>query len=322
MKEVRTIGRCAFSGCSSLEEVSFISDQLHTIDEEAFENCSSLKKIVLPQSVQTIGARAFNGTTSLKNATVFDKAVNIGEEAFGYFYGTKLDNLTLFGFFDTKIHEYAIANNIPFEQYHPYKQVNVVLPTCGKDGYIDYACDECSATYKEVLEATGKHTMKSTIVLAPTCKTRGLEKHYCSVCDLSETVSVPNAPHDCNAKTIKATYFEKGKNIYSCKNCNFTHTEYFNKLTLKVPSVTIKGAKKSIKVTYKKVKGANSFTIRYKKSSTKKWTTITVNKNANTTKTISKLKKGSYKVQVCATLKKGKKIANSKWTAVKNIKVK
>ena len=42
----------------------------------------------------------------------------------------------------------------------------------------------------------------------------------------------------------------------------------------------------------------------------------------NTTKTISKLKKGSYKVQVCATLKKGKKIANSKWTTVKNIKVK
>ena len=133
---------------------------------------------------------------------------------------------------------------------------------------------------------------------------------------LSLSVQLPCPPHFSHPMEAFTGQF------LSCKNCDFTHTEFFDKLILKVPSVTIKDAKKSINVTYKKVKGANSFTIRYKKSSAKKWTTITVNKNANTTKTISKLKKGNYKVQVCATLKKGKRIANSKWTTVKNIKVK
>ncbi len=125
--------------------------------------------------------------------------------------------------------------------------------------------------------------------------------------------------------TTAATYFAKGKAVVTCTACNkVLKTTTIAKKVLKTPSVTIKGAKKSIKVTLKKkVKDATGFIVQYKEKGKKKVVTRKYKTNKKVTKVIKKLKKNKkYTVQVRAYVQKGKKIAYSKWKTVKNVKTK
>lgn len=60
-----TIGKLAFSGCSSVTELS-LPESVLSVGDFAFAQCSSLKKINLPASVKTIGAGVFEACPSLE----------------------------------------------------------------------------------------------------------------------------------------------------------------------------------------------------------------------------------------------------------------
>ena len=62
---VTTIGKSAFSGCSSLTSIT-IPDSITTIGGNAFYDCSGLTSITIPNSVTTIGDNAFYGCSNLK----------------------------------------------------------------------------------------------------------------------------------------------------------------------------------------------------------------------------------------------------------------
>jgi len=66
--EINTIGKGAFSGCSSLNRISFPIG-LTNIEDQAFEGCTSLESIAIKENLQKIGYHAFNGCTNLN--TVF-----------------------------------------------------------------------------------------------------------------------------------------------------------------------------------------------------------------------------------------------------------
>ena len=78
---VTTIGKNAFSCCSSLKSVT-IPDSVTTIGEYAFERCSSLTSVTIPNSVTTIGENAFTECSSLTSVTIPDSVTTIGEFAF------------------------------------------------------------------------------------------------------------------------------------------------------------------------------------------------------------------------------------------------
>lgn len=81
-KNVTTVEKNAFSGCSALTSVK-LDAALTTIGAGAFQNCKKLNKVTIPKNVTTIEKNAFSGCTSLKTITIKSvKLKKIGKKAF------------------------------------------------------------------------------------------------------------------------------------------------------------------------------------------------------------------------------------------------
>ena len=78
---VASIGRSAFSGCSSLTSI-VIPESVKSIGYKAFDGCKSLTSIVIPDSVTSIGIEAFKYCSSLTSIVIPDSVTSIGYEAF------------------------------------------------------------------------------------------------------------------------------------------------------------------------------------------------------------------------------------------------
>ena len=78
---VTSIGRYAFSQCSSLASV-VIPNSVTSIGDWAFNDCSSLASVVIPSSVTSIGESAFNGCSSLASVVIPNSVKSIENNAF------------------------------------------------------------------------------------------------------------------------------------------------------------------------------------------------------------------------------------------------
>ena len=78
---VTSIGNVAFSGCSSLTEVA-IPESVTSIGGGAFYDCSSLTQITIPEGVTSIGDYAFSGCSSLTQIAIPEGVTSIGDFAF------------------------------------------------------------------------------------------------------------------------------------------------------------------------------------------------------------------------------------------------
>ena len=78
---VTEIGKACFSGCRTLESISFPAS-LEAIGDEAFMYCERLKAITLPDGLRTIGESAFSNCDSLTAVTLPGSLVSIGDLAF------------------------------------------------------------------------------------------------------------------------------------------------------------------------------------------------------------------------------------------------
>ena len=96
-KNVRSITKAAFLGCTSLHTVTFDTGSVAE-SISGFKNCSSLTNIQLPNTVQTLGQDCFSGCTSLTSLNT-SNITSIDRGAFGGSGITTIDlsNVTSFG---------------------------------------------------------------------------------------------------------------------------------------------------------------------------------------------------------------------------------
>lgn len=109
---IHMIDTAAFSSCSKLKDVYFMSDATSIdIGPSAFQNCKALVNIKLPSETRTIGNNAFSGCSSLVKLTIPVSVTEIGHSAFA---GTN-ENFTIYGKQNSVAQEAAIGAGIKFE---------------------------------------------------------------------------------------------------------------------------------------------------------------------------------------------------------------
>ena len=80
---VTTIGTGAFSGCSSLANVTFAEGAtIQKIGSNSFQHCTGLKEITIPNSVTNIEYEAFNDCQNLKTIHIPANTTSINQGAF------------------------------------------------------------------------------------------------------------------------------------------------------------------------------------------------------------------------------------------------
>ena len=108
---ITMIGSLCFAYSNSLRKIQF-SKKLSTVSDGAFYHCEGLWTIALPDGVKTIGNNVFGRCTSLTAVTLPDTIKSIGKNVFP---DTGL--IRIYGKENSTAHNYAKANEIPFEEY-------------------------------------------------------------------------------------------------------------------------------------------------------------------------------------------------------------
>ncbi|MBQ9913249.1 MAG: DUF1906 domain-containing protein [Clostridia bacterium] len=147
------------------------------------------------------------------------------------------------------------------------------------------------------------HSYKSSVTKEATCTKKGTMLYSCS-CGDGYTASIAKKAHTpVTDKAVSPTYKKSGKTKGShCKSCGevLTAQETVARLKLgKVKSLKVsKTYSASVKLSWKKVTGAEGYKVQYSTDG-KKWTSLTTEK---TSLTVKKLKSGkSYRFRVRAT---------------------
>lgn len=205
------------------------------------------------------------------------------------------------------------GDKIPATGHH-YKSKVEVAAKCTTDGTTRHTCVVCGNNYTTKIAKLGHKIGSSKITKNPTCTATGIRSYYCSVCKgVAKTEAVPATGHKKSGWTTKkkATYTAAGEKVRTCTVCKATtDKQSISRLTLSKPSGLKASAvsTSSIKFSWKKVTGAESYILYYKTGSGKEKSV----KTKKTSATVKKLKTGTtYKFRVVAVAGKYKSKTSS-----------
>ena len=244
---VTMIGDAAFGSCTSLTDIT-IPGSVTMIGNAAFGSCTSLTDITIPDSVTSIGDSAFYNCPKLLDVTIPDSVTNIDDWAFGFDENDeKIDGFKIYCYGGTAGEQYAKDNGFEYEilecKVHKFGEWTITKEaSCTKDGEKVRVCSLCNKTETETIPATG-HTEVIDKAVAATCTKTGLtEGKHCSACN-----AVIKAQETVPAKGHK--YVDTVvKPTYTAKGytlhkCSVCGTSYKDTYTAKLTLAKVTGVK-------------------------------------------------------------------------------
>ena len=107
--------------------------------------------------------------------------------------------------------------------------IETVAPTCAKNGYELYECNECHGQYFVALPATGMHDYEYTDAQAPTCTEIGWDAYQtCRVCGDTNYQEKPALGHDYDdGVTTAPTCTEQGYTTHTCSICGDSYNDTY-----------------------------------------------------------------------------------------------
>ena len=342
---VTYIGSKAFDGTAFYNTVKNWEDGVLYCGNHLISAKSDVTKITVKASTVSIAAGALDNCKSLEKINVLNPKCVIN--------CTIPKTAVIGGAEGSTAEDFAQKNNMSIDYFeectHSDKVQVVIAATCTEQGAVQSRCADCDKLISQTFTAPLGHTMViTTPAKAPTCTTSGnTQAGYCTVCGYNEVSTV-----------IPATGHNFGNNSANCLACGVANPNYVAP-TQPTPSPTpstaptqpnqndtntsndedvtvtskpksasikkVKGAKKAISVTWKKLSGVNGYEIQVAtdKKFKKNKKTVTVKKQKTTKTTVKKLKaKKKYYVRIRTyKIVNGKKVYSS-WSKVKSVKTK
>ena len=342
---VTYIGSKAFYGTAFYNTVKNWEDGVLYCGNHLISAKSDVTKITVKASTVSIAAGALDNCKSLEKINVLNPKCVIN--------CTIPKTAVIGGAEGSTAEEFAQKNNMSIDYFeectHSDKVQVVIAATCTEQGAVQSRCADCDKLISQTFTAPLGHTMViTTPAKAPTCTTSGnTQAGYCTVCGYNEVSTI-----------IPATGHNFGNNSANCLACGVANPNYVAP-TQPTPSPTpsttptqpnqndtntsndedvtviskpksasikkVKGAKKAILVTWKKVSGVNGYEIQVAtdKKFKKNKKTVNIKKQKTTKTTVKKLKaKKKYYVRVRTyKIVNGKKVYSS-WSKVKSVKTK
>lgn len=205
------------------------------------------------------------------------------------------------------------SNYVDVPKLEHQLESNVINPTCIEEGYTNITCKNCDYLSKENYVEPLGHKY-DVLTVPPKDGYEGYTVHICKVCDdMYKTEYVEKTTEEpTEQSTEKVTKDTETKTVESTTTVKKLTTTKINKLT---------AGKKKIKVSWKKIKGAQGYQIKIcKKKNFKK----SITKNVIKTKiTIKKLKSNQrYYVKVRGYKYVSGKKKYSNWSKIRKIKTK
>ena len=342
---VTYIGSKAFDGTAFYNTVKNWEDGVLYCGNHLISAKSDVTKITVKASTVSIAAGALDNCKSLKKINVLNPKCVIN--------CTIPKTAVIGGAEGSTAEDFAQKNNMSIDYFeectHSDKVQVVIAATCTEQGAVQSRCADCDKLISQTFTAPLGHTMViTTPAKAPTCTTSGnTQAGYCTVCGYNEVSTV-----------IPATGHNFGNNSANCLVCGVANPNYVapaQPTTNPTPSTAptqpnqndtntsndedvtviskpksasikkVKGAKKAILVTWKKVSGVNGYEIQVAtdKKFKKNKKTVTIKKQKTTKTTVKKLKaKKKYYVRVRTyKMVNGKKVYSS-WSKAKSVKTK
>ena len=310
---VTNIAYCAFTSATKLTSV-IVPNGVQEIGYDTFAWCNALESATLPNTIKTIAEGGFRYCTSLKDIYFGGTEAewkNVSIDTHGY------GNQTLL---NANIHYNSSACS------HDYKCIKTVAATYSAEGYKQYRCSKCSATYKTTIQKLKRTSISKA-------KVSGISDKTYTGKALTQKIKVKLGSTTLkNGTDYKVTY-KNNKNIGTASviitgtgKYSGTITKTF-KIKPKTASLkTVKSAKKAqLNVTWSKDSTVSGYEMVYATNSkfTKGKKTVTVKGAKTTSKTIKKLKsKTTYYVKVRSyKTVSGKKIYGA-YSKVKKVKIK
>ena len=342
---VTYIGSDAFDGTAFYNTVKNWKDGVLYCGNHLISAKSDVTKITVKASTVSIAAGALDNCKSLEKINVLNPKCVIN--------CTIPKTAVIGGAEGSTAEDFAQKNNMSIDYFeectHSDKVQVVIAATCTEQGAVQSRCADCDKLISQTFTAPLGHTMViTTPAKAPTCTTSGnTQAGYCTVCGYNEVSTV-----------IPATGHNFVNNSANCLVCGVANPNYVAP-TQPTPSPTpsatptqpnqndtntsndedvtviskpksasikkVKGAKKAISVTWKKVSGVKGYQVQVatNKKFKKNKKTVTIKKQKTTKTTVKKLKaKKKYYVRVRTyKIVNGKKVYSS-WSKVKSVKTK
>lgn len=288
------IDSLSFYECKNLETVN-VPSTVQTIEFGAFKGCTCLNSINISK-VTSIPEELFFGCNSLSKVELSSKYTYVGKSAFA---GTKIKEITV-----PKTCTYAGFNNMP-----ELKKLTL------KNKETDLQVYECP---------------KLTNLILPSRMERLINLDGCNINKYVVPACVDGIPENCFRNNLNAKIYILNPNIYFADwsipgNCKIviygykdsTAQEYAKNCGLKFKAITTvtsvkatNSAKGTAKITWKKVSGAEKYTIY--RSTSENGTYEKIGTSKTTSYTDKKASKGTtyyYKISIDYTDKDGVKLS-------------
>ncbi len=114
----------------------------------------------------------------------------------------------------------SYKENVVTAPGHDLYEADRLDATTTTEGYIDWACNNCDYTSRQILPVIGL-TYSRTEVVAPTCTTQGYTRHFCDQNDTYyDDAFVDALGHDTTVVTVDAVCGKAGSITTTCSRCD------------------------------------------------------------------------------------------------------